>query len=107
MAPASPARPIDRIPVSTRANRWTLIAFAILALPIIVVVIVSTVVRLLDTDERPSRGAQDVTVAEDRGSDNGAIVLGVVGVVAAGCVATPLLIARRRNRAVTGRSATT
>ena len=105
MAPASPARPIDRIGVSTRANWWTLIAFAILALPIAVVVIVSTVVRFLDdTDERPSRDAQSTTAVEDRSSGNGAMVLGAVGLVAAGCVATPLLIARRQNRAVTDHS---
>lgn len=107
MAPMSPARPIDRIAVSTRANWWTLIAFAILALPIAVVVIVSMVARFLDdVDERPSPSPQDVAVAEDRGSENGAMVLGAVGVVAAGCVATPLLIARHRTRAVTAHSDT-
>jgi len=99
MTPTSQPRPIDHVPVSSRANRRTLIAFAMVTLPIVVVVIVTTVLRYLDnTDDRPAPTAQRVAVAEDSSSINGTLVLGAVGVVAAGCVATPILIARRRKR---------
>ncbi len=102
MTPTSQPRPIDHIPVSPRANRRTLIAFAMVTLPIVVVVIVTTVLRYLDnTDDRPTPTAQRVAVVDDGNSINGTLVLGAVGVVAAGCVATPLLIQRRRKRGVT------
>jgi hypothetical protein len=104
IAPSSDRRPIDAITPSSRANRWTLIGFIVLILPIAILAIGSTVMRALDVDfssnDTPSgQSADDEESGIDPGeSTDGVLVLIVVAVVATTCVATPLVLARRRRR---------